>query len=157
MSEHDTACCPPFAIEHHSQCWWSPLRCCLSKHLWCMVCPCTLSPSGSPKVEKMEKSNVAIREVTGSMKRLSHSGPMTHTAKTNATLRNMFRTWKVTHAQCQHKQAMLLKQAWSCKNYGQKWSRHFIRITLHREKGSQTIITATQSKERCYYNICGVV
>jgi len=42
---------------------------------------------------------------------LSHSGAMTHAVKMNATHQHMFRTWKVTHAQCQHEQAMLLKQA----------------------------------------------
>jgi len=50
-SKHDITCCPPFVTEHHSQCWWSPVRCCLSRLLRCMVCHCTLSPSGSPKVE----------------------------------------------------------------------------------------------------------
>ena len=156
-SEHDIACCLPFATEQHSQCWWSPVRCCLSRLLWCMVCHCTLSPSGSPKVEKMEKSNVANNEARVSIKWFC------------LTVEQWLMQWKqmplieicsehgkVTHAHSQHEQAMLLKQAWSFKNYGLKWSRHSICITLHREKGSQTIITATQSKERCY-NICGVV
>lgn len=59
-AEHYVQCCPPFAAEHHSQCWWTPAEFCFSRLLRCEVCTCTLSPPGSPKERNMEMTSLEI-------------------------------------------------------------------------------------------------
>lgn len=59
-AEHYVQCCPPFAAEHHSQCWRVPVEFCVSRLLWCEACTCTLSPPGSPKERNLEMTSLEI-------------------------------------------------------------------------------------------------
>ena len=60
IAEHDVQCCPPFATEHHSQCWRAPVEFCLSRLLWCKVCSCTPSPPSTPKERNLEMTSLKI-------------------------------------------------------------------------------------------------
>jgi hypothetical protein len=109
-TSEDDICCVLFAAKR-SQCWQSPVRCCLSKHLWCKVYSLTCQVWQS--------------------RELQFSGAMMHAAQ-----HHLLRSQQVIHAQYQHEQAMLPQQVPSAsdhlfKNYRQKHPRCSVWITLY--------------------------